>query len=594
MRRSAIHGVLLSALILCAHGATPTMFTMQADAPSAWSYSGEESGPAAWGHIDSTYSQCSAGTNQSPININEHQAVVDGSLRPIEFQYTQTGGSMVNEGSTLRWNLNNDHNTIRFNNREYVLRFVRFHTPGEHRMRRMLLPLEVQLVHETSDAQLKEDAALRSEGADTSDIPQTRRTVILSVLMVEGNRNKALLKLSERLPEKTRDSVTLPEETTVFPDDFIPLSRRYYTYDGSLSQPPCSEGVTWIVFTSFSQAGAEQIRSLRDIMGKTNRPIQPIGTRVIHRYNGKAGEVIPPPAPSPDPAGPQGPRGPRGRQGPPGEQGPKGPVGPSGLQGFKGRDGKDGEVGEQGAKGPKGLQGPRGDQGQKGQKGQPGKDGVTGPQGLPGKEGATAERITGPRGPAGEAGESIEGNEGPKGQRGAQGRKGEKGDRGEPGDKGLPGDSTTGPQGPEGPQGPRGPRGRVGADGADGENGDLGPAGDMGPQGPRGERGPFGPEGPKDAVWSSTNLFAQALAESTCLTMAPTTGLTVSAVMRKVVKGDKSNPCSEVCNSSQQGTQCVASLHLYEDFKADYGIAVYRYANCEEGNFCCCAAKYNP
>lgn len=416
----------------------------------------------------------------------------------------------------------------------------------------------------------------------------TRKTLVLAALVVEGNRNKAVLKLSSQLPERPKDVVTLPEEDLVYPDDLLPLSRKYFVYDGSYSQPPCSEGVEWIVFQSYTQASSEQIRSFRDIMGKSARPVQVLGERTVRKYHGKNFEVTPPP-PKPDPLGPPGPRGPRGRQGPPGEVGPKGVTGPKGLRGAKGRDGKNGLQGPEGPKGIKGVLGETGDQGPQGPRGPKGDKGPVGPAGADGKDGQNGSDVPGPQGAPGPAGESVEGPEGPKGNRGPDGPKGQKGDQGEVGDKGPAGDVKSGPEGAEGEQGNRGPRGRAGAKGPKGYPGENGPAGPEGARGPAGFRGPFGPAGPKTAEFDPSNLFGQAMAEGSCASMNTKPDMEVRAVLREVIPGQKGLPCAEVCNKAVSGSTCYASLHLYKDYKAEFGLAAYRYpGSCTEGTHCCC------
>jgi carbonic anhydrase len=551
---------------------------------------GSDQGPEYWQGLAQNYGTCSTGSAQSPINILSGD--IDPSLRGIGFEYRKVAATMVNEGSTMLWKAGNG-SMIMYDGREYELKYVRFHTPAEHRMRRLSLPMEAQLFHETSAAQLAADAAalkagVKTAGAGRPDLGKVH-TVAIAALFVEGQENQALLPLLEHLPGKRGGSRLV--DALVSPDALLPVSRRYYTYEGSHTVPPCAEGVTWVVLSSLVQAAPAQIQMLSDLAEgeRGDRPAQPLNGRVVTRYAGSRHEVAKPLPKGPPPPGPPGPRGTRGRQGPPGAHGVKGPGGPLGHRGATGAAGKDGRPGE---RGPDGVRGPLGNRGAKGARGPTGDKGVRGPAGNDGKDGAdagAAATVRGPAGPKGYPGDSLPGGVGPRGSRGRRGVAGPKGDVGEAGPRGAPGDARSGPAGAVGKQGPRGHQGRRGAKGPNGANGDTGAPGPRGSRGPVGHRGPFGAEGPKAPEWASANEFAQSLAESTCASLASRSkAISVYAVKRPVpAKGKKGISCTTLCKNVE--TACFGALHVYDDFRKDYGLSVYRYKTCDEGNFCCCA-----
>lgn len=216
-----------------------------------WSYSGED-GPQQWGDLSADYLMCSQGRNQSPIDIS---GAVDADLEELILDYPNRGiVGEVNNGHTIQENLK-PGNFITIQGQKYEAKQFHFHSPSEHRIDGRSFPLEVHIVHSNPDDQL----------------------AVLGLMFDEGDENSMLNQLNGFRP------VGLPPYTGPVDYNLLITSRNeYYAYNGSLTTPPCSEGVTWVVLKNPVTASREQIDRFHDAMGAdTNRPIQPRNARTI-------------------------------------------------------------------------------------------------------------------------------------------------------------------------------------------------------------------------------------------------------------------------------------------------------------------------
>ena len=225
------------------------------DRAAHWSYEGE-GGPEHWGELSEDYIMCSKGRNQSPIDLSR---VVDAELPELEFEYYSATVDEVNNGHTIQQNIK-PGSFLRIPDRgtSFELKQFHFHSPSEHTVNSKHFAMEVHFVHADEDGSL----------------------AVVGVLFEEGDANPVLSKLWSFMPENPGESNQQPvgiEETNL-----LPPTRDYFTYGGSLTTPPCSEGVTWIVLKSPIEASAEQIDIFKKRMGSaTNRPVQPHNARLI-------------------------------------------------------------------------------------------------------------------------------------------------------------------------------------------------------------------------------------------------------------------------------------------------------------------------
>lgn len=216
-----------------------------------WSYSGED-GPRQWGDLSADYLMCSQGRNQSPIDLT---GAVDADLDELILDYPNRGiVGEVNNGHTIQENLK-PGNFVTIQGQKYEAKQFHFHSPSEHRINGKSYPLEIHVVHTNREDQI----------------------AVLGIMFDEGEENSMLDKLNGFRPAEL-EPYTGPVDYNLL----ITTRDQYYTYNGSLTTPPCSEGVRWVVLKNPITASREQIDRFHDAMGAdTNRPIQPHAARTI-------------------------------------------------------------------------------------------------------------------------------------------------------------------------------------------------------------------------------------------------------------------------------------------------------------------------
>jgi len=222
-----------------------------ADEEQHWSYSGED-GPLMWGDLSADYLMCSQGRNQSPIDLS---GAVDADLDELILDYPNRGlVGEVNNGHTIQENLK-PGNFVTIQGHKYEAKQFHFHSPSEHRIDGKSYPLEVHLVHSDPEGRL----------------------AVLGLMFDEGEENPMLNQLHGFRPAGMEPYTGLIDYKLV-----IGSLDEYYTYNGSLTTPPCSEGVLWVVLKNPTSASREQIDRFHNAMGAdTNRPIQPRNARTI-------------------------------------------------------------------------------------------------------------------------------------------------------------------------------------------------------------------------------------------------------------------------------------------------------------------------
>jgi len=222
-----------------------------ADESAHWSYSGDD-GPEQWGELSPDNHLCSQGRNQSPIDLS---GALNADLPELVFDYSNPGRTgEINNGHTIQINLN-PRNTVVIRGQRYELIQGHFHSPSEHLVSGNLYPMAIHLVHANENGDL----------------------AVIGILFDEGEENSVLNRLdSFRPPDMARST-----EPVDF-NELITSRTEYFAYNGSLTTPPCSEGVLWIVLKNPIIASREQIERFHNTMGSdTNRPVQPQNARAI-------------------------------------------------------------------------------------------------------------------------------------------------------------------------------------------------------------------------------------------------------------------------------------------------------------------------
>lgn len=218
-----------------------------------WGYEGKE-GPERWGKLDPEFSTCADGRNQSPIDLT---AMVEGELPDIDIRYQPGGEAVVNNGHTVQVNYA-PGSTILVDGHRFELKQFHFHSPSENTIDGRSFPLEAHFVHADAEGNL----------------------AVIAVLFQEGKENTALKSAWRKMPSHAGEPVPLAQQMDAAA--LLPEDRDYYRFNGSLTTPPCSEGVWWLVMKSRVSASKAQIAKFSQAMGHpNNRPVQPLNARMI-------------------------------------------------------------------------------------------------------------------------------------------------------------------------------------------------------------------------------------------------------------------------------------------------------------------------
>ena len=227
---------------------------VNASAAPHWEYSGEE-GPEHWAELTPEFAAC-AGKNQTPIDLH---GFIDANLAPIVFNYKPGGQEVVNNGHTVQVNYA-PGSTITVDGTVFELKQFHFHAPSENLIEGTVYPMEGHLVHVSEKGELAVIALMFSEGADHPVIEQAWA----------------------QLPEKAGKTARL--EKPVNAETLLPVERDYYRFNGSLTTPPCTEGVRWLVMKHPVTVSKKEIEAFRMVMHHpNNRPLQAINAREILR-----------------------------------------------------------------------------------------------------------------------------------------------------------------------------------------------------------------------------------------------------------------------------------------------------------------------
>ena len=223
--------------------------------PIHWSYGGSDN-PERWGKLSPDFALCEQGHGQSPINIQD--AVRDRPL-PIVFDYQPSPLEVVNNGHTIQVNYAQG-SSISIGDEKFSLLQFHFHTPSEHFIKNDAFPLELHLVHRSESGQL----------------------AVVGVMLEQGKANPLIAKIWEQIPEVGKSSSL--KDRLINAQDLLPKNRSYYSYEGSLTTPPCSEGVKWNVMTEPMTVSAEQIDKFTSIYQVDARPVQAVYDRKVYLH----------------------------------------------------------------------------------------------------------------------------------------------------------------------------------------------------------------------------------------------------------------------------------------------------------------------
>ena len=221
-----------------------------------WGYTGH-GGPEHWGELSDDYKMCMLGKNQSPIDLRTDSAFKT-ELPPIIFSYHAGVSEIVDNGHTEEVDIN-PGSYIMLDGIKFELKQFHFHTPSENTINGRYYPLEAHFVH----------------------VDNAGNIAVLALMFEYGKKNETLERMWRKLPEKAGEKVGC-SMTSADVMALLPKDKSYYRFNGSLTTPPCSEGVRWLVLKTPVTVSEDQVQKFAKIMGHANnRPVQPLNARVI-------------------------------------------------------------------------------------------------------------------------------------------------------------------------------------------------------------------------------------------------------------------------------------------------------------------------
>jgi len=219
---------------------------------TAWGYSGGIA-PDKWSTLSDDYAICSSGRRQSPVDLVEpiraNIEIARPLWRPVE------KARVENNGHTIDVHMPEGLNTL-FEDRTFTLLQVHFHATSEHTIAGHHYPMEAHFVHRADDGDL----------------------LVLGVFIDYGEKNTVLEKVWNVMPKSAGEEVVLDSFT---PQMLLPGDSGHFRYSGSLTTPPCTENVSWVVYSKPISASSDQIAAFKDVFGKNNRPTQGLNRRLI-------------------------------------------------------------------------------------------------------------------------------------------------------------------------------------------------------------------------------------------------------------------------------------------------------------------------
>jgi carbonic anhydrase len=219
-----------------------------------WSYEGAGA-PAKWGDLDAGNKACAIGLQQSPIDIGP---TIKSQLPPLGLGWPNGADTIVNNGHTIQLNFS-EGSTLKLGDATYKLLQVHFHRPSEHTIGGKNFPMEAHFVH------TKDGGGL----------------AVVGVLMAEGKPNTAFGKIVKTMP--AAEGPAVKADAAIDPHAMLPHRLSYFRYSGSLTTPPCSEVVEWLLLTDPIQVSAPDVAAFAKLYPMNARPVQKDNRRYVLR-----------------------------------------------------------------------------------------------------------------------------------------------------------------------------------------------------------------------------------------------------------------------------------------------------------------------
>ena len=217
-----------------------------------WGYIGANAAHK-WGDLSAQFEMCKKGVEQSPINIDK---IVEAPLPPLSASYSSVPLAVENNGHTVQVNYT-PGSGFRADDKNFNLMYFKFHTPSEHYVDGAPYPMEVQFFHKAADGSIG----------------------VVAVMLKVGAHNPVIEGIWQNVPQA--GNVKQVSGVEVNAGDLMPADKSYYKYEGSLTTPPCSEGVKWHVMKEPIELSAAQLKAFQAVFAVNARPIQDLGERTV-------------------------------------------------------------------------------------------------------------------------------------------------------------------------------------------------------------------------------------------------------------------------------------------------------------------------
>ncbi|XP_058771170.1 alpha carbonic anhydrase 7-like [Vicia villosa] len=236
---------------------------------------GSKKGPSRWGELHKEWASCKNGRMQSPIDLSNHRVKIVPKLGKLKKNYKPQNATIKNRGHDIQVKWEGDAGSININGTEFFLHQAHWHSPSEHTINKRRYDVELHLVHES----------LKINGKS--------KIAVVGILYKYGRRDSILTKLSKYI----KALVDTDEEMNIGvinPSKIKFGGKRYYRYMGSLTVPPCTEGVIWTINKKIRRVSRAQVKLLREAVHdhaeKNARPLQLLNRREIQLYGPKRKE----------------------------------------------------------------------------------------------------------------------------------------------------------------------------------------------------------------------------------------------------------------------------------------------------------------
>jgi carbonic anhydrase len=247
--------LLLRLVGICATGvwSLPLLAQTSSSRPPQWSYAGPD-GADHWGDLDPSYATCKTGRRQAPIDVDG--AVASPDLKPILFDYRPAPMVIIDNGHAIR--VNHPGGSITVDGKQYPFTQFHFHHPSEEEFNGHRSEMALHLMH------------LLPDGTGVG----------IAVMIKSGRENLIVREIWSRFPTEIDKEVEY-KDVVIDATGLLPTDRNYNAFDGSLTAPPCTEGVRWFVMKTPIELSPAQIAAFAKVYPDNVRPVQPVNGRVI-------------------------------------------------------------------------------------------------------------------------------------------------------------------------------------------------------------------------------------------------------------------------------------------------------------------------